>query len=280
MENLNIYLSMVDEYLGNVSATVKEVYLTPPQTPESTVDEINIAEPTAKEIYNSSSIFQKRKYSPYKRISHFREHINRINFTQSVTLPQECLTLVNQWANEQSIPKSKLFWKDNIYDLLKGLLAKKFKSKCIEYIPYIINLHRRNKNVFLLTVNYSDYETMCNSFKAIEKIYIRKQSQYVFNRKRRFISYYIIIQCLFTIFHTHPSYTLPTLKNTISKSFFYNHVFKLIRESPSLCNYLKATYMERLSKCKVCNKKSTFFKKTYGMDKSVKKYMYRHMFKA
>lgn len=278
MDSINIYMEMLNDYLGKDQFHTDYFVPTPPISPDNSYHHIHIAEPTKKEIYNSSSIFQKRKYSPYKRISHFREHINRINFSQSVTVPKECFELVNQWIDKQDGDIKTIFWKNDIYERLRIVLSKKFKSRCIEYIPFLINHYRKNTNIFHLTVNYSDYARMCNSFKKIEQIYVDRHSLYIFNRKRRFISYYVMVQCLFTLFHSHPSYDLPTLKNKAKRYFFYNYVFQLIRSDKLLRTTLKSYFINRLKNCKCCKKKSSFFKQCYGMDPEVKQYMYKNLF--
>lgn len=268
---------MVTEYLEPKNVINMYPHPSPPISPEYDCC-LNIAEPTSKEIYESSSIFQKRKYTPYKRVSHFREHINRINFSQFLTIPKECFIIIEQWIQNNKNTQEQLFWKNDIYEQLKRLLSRKFKSKCIEFIPFLINHYRKQKDIFHLTVNYSDYGKMCEMFKQLEQQYCINDSQYIFNRKRRFISYYVIIQCLFTAFHSHPSYDLPTLKNNVKRDFFYDYIFKLIKNHPLLKCEIKRLFISRLNTCKKCHIHTTFRKQCSGLDNNVKKFLYANLF--
>lgn len=253
---MQIYLAMVYSHIG------KELPPTPPPTPERLNKEeqqlldrdFDVATPSKEEFFNNPTLKRKRKYTPYKRLGHFREHLNRINFTQFIHLPPDCMSLIDTWLGEYEPAKiADLLHCRDIYTVIRKVLSKKGKSKYIEHIPYIIG-YLRNKhhvgstNIMKCTIPESDYKLLCAIFTELEKQYILDNINEAYARKKRFFSYYVVVQCLFTLLHIHPTFHLPVMTNKANKLAYYQTIYTLLAKT-KLFSTVKALFEERTLTC-------------------------------
>ena len=281
--DMAIYLSMVNDHLK------QHIYVTPPSSPKRMTQlELNymdvqmpIARASKAEYWESQPIRAKRKYTPYRRLGHFREHLNRINFTQFIKIPGECWQIIDLWVRKQTKSKEEslqLFQTDTIFISLKKLLSRKGDSKYIEHIPYLIGTYRHRygfvRNILKCTIEHTEYMWLCDIFKSLEEQYALHNTKTLLGRKKRFFSYYTVIQCLFTLLHIHPTFVLPVMRNRENKLNYYKTIFYLLFQTEHKQKLVK-TYTDRTDTCICSSLTSTT---THGLDGECLSVLLTHFF--
>lgn len=196
------------------------------------------------------------RYSPYKRISHFREHLNRLQYCQFVTIPDEVHKMVQE--SLRPIQHVKQTIHKNVYFMVKELLKNKGCSVYNEHIHYLISA---TTNIFI-TISYEDRSLMCTLFIQLEHAFKHRarklgyQIDSLENRKNIF-SYYLIIQLMLYLFHCHPCYHLPTLLDNGKRQQYYLFLLTLLVETP-LYNQVIHQHFTRKKMCQACCQHQTF----------------------
>jgi len=191
------------------------------------------------------------RYSPYKRISHFREHLNRLQFCQFVTIPQTLYALVKEWFT--LLPKDMT--PPFLYNQVKLLLKDEGYSHFNEHIHHLISYATQN----YLDITYDDRQLMCQLFVQLEYAFknLTRQKRDLGKRKN-FFSYYLIVQLVLYLFHVHPSYYLPTLLDDIKRHHYYLFLLNLFSETP-LYQRIITLHFTRKKQCYHCTTHSTLF---------------------
>lgn len=179
------------------------------------------------------------RYSPYKRISHFREHLNRLQYCQEVTIPskvdQGVGLLLGRGLGEES------------YFKIKRYLKQVGFSQYNEHIHYLISKHTR----VYIDIDYHDRILMCNLFTQMEHVFTRKYAKTDRGLRKNIFSYYLIVQLMLYLFHTHPHYTLPTLLDPHKRQDYYVFLLNLLAETP-LYMQIMTLHFTRKKRCQVC----------------------------
>jgi hypothetical protein len=193
------------------------------------------------------------RYSPYKRISHFREHLNRLQFCQYVTIPAKVTGAVQHYLKSMS-PHTAQEKQPVLYYAVKQVLKEHGFSNYNEHIHYLLSQCTRRH----LTIPYEDRALMCTLFIQMDHQFrqCQKQVQGLEERKNIF-SYYLIIQMMLYLFHIHPSYQLPSLLDKQKRGMYYLFLFKLFVETP-LYYRIMTLHFIRKKKCRHCNEGSGF----------------------
>ena len=194
--------------------------------------------------------WKKIRYIPYKRISHFREHLNRLQFCQDVYIPNKVWIEVCHFLSEKQTTHNDSV---QMYYLVKDHLRKRRMSRYNEHIHFMISkfFHR------YLNISYDDHFLMCQLFCSIEKVFQQATHVKQHNRKNM-ISYYIIIQIILYIFHYHPTYKLPTVHDEMKRQLHYVTIFKIIQSLPQYHDIL-TLHFQRKRDCETCQRKHNLF---------------------
>jgi hypothetical protein len=284
--HMDIYLSMVNDYFSDTVyplPTAMEPFQlpSPPESPDFYHRYLCIAEPSTYEISQSSRRFQKRLYTPYKRMGHFREHLNRINFSQFVHIPAKCFDLIDQHVNtvcSTDNDKQRFFTHNPyIYTHLKQVLSRFDSSKYIEHIHYLIGFYRHKytpRSVARSIISYSHYRQLCALFLELEKGLLESDYTPVRNSKR-LIPYTAVMQCLLTLLHIHPTYYLPTLIHQTKKWVYYKLIFMTLLNTP-LGQATMREFMLKNTSCQACVDPEQS-SPCYGLDRDVKVALYHVM---
>lgn len=175
MQDWDIYEDMLREAGVAVSnkkcLTEKSIQLSAPIYRVSYPEDWYI--PTKQECYNSYDIITK-KYIPYKRLSHFREHLNRLNYCQDVNIPKHVWMVACHVLSQQE---------DNSNSYQNILMALK-QQKLTKYNEHIHHLISKYTGVYM-DISYSDRKLLCQLFLQIEQQFKRNE----YKRKNMF-SYY------------------------------------------------------------------------------------------
>jgi hypothetical protein len=185
------------------------------------------------------------RYTPYKRISHFREHLNRLQYCQFVTVPDAVYGDIAE----------KLLTSDTngqMYQQVKKLLRRFKQSRYNEHIHYMISKFT-NKYI---SISYDDHRLMCQLFIQLENAF-KVASEHTDKRKNIF-SYYLIVQLILYVFHYHPHYQLPTLIDKKKRAAYYGFLLCLLSKT-ALCEQILYMHEERKHGCYQCNHKSAGF---------------------
>lgn len=201
------------------------------------------------------SIWKKYRYTPYKRISHFREHLNRLQGCQFITIPNKLQVIVNDALDTLSDSNDH-----QKYYFIKEVLRKNRFSQFNEHIHYLISQKEKKQ----ISINYEDYHLLCRLFQEIENVFQKKRSDdqtgFLYKRKN-LISYYLIIQLLLYIFHYHPNYSLPTLYDEAKRKDYYLLLLGMLQNT-TIGLQLWEEHFRRKKTCFVCqSEKSNFFDK-------------------
>lgn len=219
------------------------------------------------------SIWKKQRYSPYQRISHFREHLNRIQGCQFVTVPQHIMIAIKQClqknysamtkrcvlisssrkCNNSSTMESHLFY-DDLYQFVKKKLRKEHWTQYNEHIHYMIH-HALNTHV---SITYEDFHLICAVFKQLEQAFTKwntneKLTAFELEPRKNLFSYYLVVQTLLYMFHYHPHYQLPSLYDEQKRKKYYVLLLALIQSIP-LGERLFFLHFERKRECLFCCK--------------------------
>lgn len=252
-----IYFEMLSDYLGptifkNEYTSTSTNRVIEDRTYDSPVYLQNgvsyIAKPTTYEMYSMYNSFNSpRTYIPYKRISHFREHINRLIYSQTITISQPCLDHVNTLFKEMPSLKNDV----NIYSILHRSLYKHGFSKYVEHIHHLIS--RVTKKY--LNIEYDHYYTMRKLFKQIEFEFTHFP---ILEGRKNFISYHIIIQFMLFLLHVHPRYYLPTIKDPIKRAHYYSMCLEYFKNT-QMYDKLYGKFLSKHANCPHCTSFSFMF---------------------
>jgi len=277
---MNIYMDMVNDYLHEpVYDTVpfKTGLVSPPESPDFYHRYLCIAEPSQFEVYQSSKLFQKRQYTPYKRLGHFREHLNRINFTQFVHIPTECFNIIDQALQlhcKTSHNIARFFThNENIYFYLQKILSKHNSSKYIEHAHYLIHYYRNRikpHHGVHCTISYTDYQTLCSLFVQFENQLILNGGS---TKQKRLIPYNAVVQCFFTLLHIHPSYHIPYMKCKAKKWKYYHLILDTLLHTDEGKTALTTFKLKNIT-CTRCHDPEKSFP-CYGLDRDVKMVLFK-----
>ena len=194
--------------------------------------------------------WKKIRYIPYKRISHFREHLNRLQFCQDVHIPNRVWMEVCHFLSNHPISQHNQI---HVYYQVKEHLRSKRMSRYNEHIHFMISKFFQR----YLNISYDDHYLMCQLFCSIEQIFQQANSRLEHNRKNM-ISYYIIVQIILYIFHYHPTYKLPTVHDEMKRQLHYVTIFKIIQSLPQYHDIL-TLHFQRKRDCEVCQRKQNLF---------------------
>lgn len=179
------------------------------------------------------------RYSPYKRISHFREHLNRLQFCQFVTIPKEVAALVQSVVTQSSL-------EDSVYTTVKGALKAQGYSHYNEHIHHLISQTTRQ----YMDIAYEDRQWMCQLFVQLEHVF-STSSRDVGVQRKNFFSYYLIVQLVLYLFHVHPLYYLPTLVDNGKRRSYYVFLLTLLSRTP-LYEQILSLHFRRKKQCQAC----------------------------
>jgi hypothetical protein len=191
------------------------------------------------------SIWKKLRYTPYKRISHFREHLNRLQGCQFINIPDKVFQLVQQTLKNHEHESST-----QLYYITKETLRKAKFSYYNEHIHHLISQVQKQ----YLKISYQDYRSLCRIFQELETIFNLKKSatqSEFFKKRKNLISYYLVVQLLLYLFHYHPRYKLPTLYDVIKREGYYRILLGLL-QSCSFGPQLLEEHFRRKKLCKYC----------------------------
>ncbi len=174
-------------------------------------------------------------YVPYKRISHFREHLHRLTYSQFVTIPTSLWAVVCYGLSTRKTSKS------DVYFFLKRLLRKHNMSKYNEHIHHMISRYTRR----YLNIDPMDFMDMCLIFRQIESVVLRGTS-----RKNMF-SYYLLVQFILYLFHYHPFYCLPSISNDRKRHQYYVDILSAFSKTQMYSRILYI-HFDRKRDCRVC----------------------------
>lgn len=237
MEDWNVYHDMLHE-IGIITTENAPQKPIPPPAPIYRVcypEEWYM--PTRTECYNNYDMVTK-KYIPYKRLSHFREHINRLNYCQDVHIPNKVwLVACHVLSNIQDKTQS--------YNSLSMALKKENLTKYNEHIHHLISKY----SGLYLNISYEDRRLMCDIFIQIETQFNRQQTRYP--ARKNMFSYYIITQCLLYLLHYHNYYKLPSLRDISKQKQYYLEVLSYIAQCREH-EYVMFIHQSRKKDCRHC----------------------------
>lgn len=191
------------------------------------------------------SMWNKLRYTPYKRISHFREHLNRLQGCQFISIPDEIIHFVKKTL-DANLTNSQ----NQLYFIVKESLRKKKCSQYNEHIHYLIS-HVQKR---YLEITYEDYRSLCKIFQELEVMFNKKKNTTInefFKKRKNLISYYLIVQLLLYLFHYHPRYKLPTLYDENKRQEYYTLLLGLI-QSCVFGPQLLEEHFRRKKLCEFC----------------------------
>lgn len=180
------------------------------------------------------------RYSPYKRISHFREHLNRLQYCQFVTIPSKVSRVVTRTL-ETSPPN-----KDSYFTVKKALKMNGY-SHFNEHIHHLISKTTQH----FVDITYEDRITMCTLFVQLEFAFTRVPNAGLKHHRKNIFSYYLIIQLFLYLFHYHPHYQLPTLLDKGKRRLYYVFLLNLFAQTP-LYHQVIVQHFVRKRQCKAC----------------------------
>lgn len=177
------------------------------------------------------------RYTPYKRISHFREHLNRLQYCQFVTVPSMVFDVVRN-----TYPRT--------YQDFKNQLKQNKLSHYNEHIHYLLSYFNQD----YLKIDYPDFHQMCTLFVQLDHLFKNEKND-INPRRKNFISYYIIVQWILYMFHYHPHYNLPSLKDSHKRQYYYIFLLNLFSHTP-LYQPILEQHFRRKRDCQVCQELS------------------------
>lgn len=192
--------------------------------------------------------WQPSRYVPYKRLSHFREHLNRLQFCQFVSIPNVVwMTVCHGLSGQQIDTPSKTTYFD-----IKKMLKKEGLSKYNEHIHFLMSKYFKQ----YLDITPSDHRYMCTLFRQLEHQFTEKNKRQ--KTRKNMISYYLITQLILLLFHYHPKYKLPTIRDEYKRTCHYVELCHLFKKTP---NYREAmeTYFIRRTSCAECLQQKNLF---------------------
>ena len=182
-----------------------------------------------------------RPYVAYKRISHFREHLNRLMYSQFVSISPKCLKLVSDIFEQNKYLAND----ENVYSKIQHCLYQYGYSKYTEHIHHMISRYTGKS----LKIDYDDYGYLCILFRQLEKQF--NDNRINIPTRKNFISYQIVLQFLLFIMHIHPHYYLPTIKDAKKRSMYYSTCMVYFAETEEYTAAM-TVFITRQRKCKNC----------------------------
>lgn len=245
LQQLSVYAQLVNDYLGktvyNIDKNEKEPLVTP-------IYRVTYPEEWYTPVTNSCyerCFVQHIKYVPYKRISHFREHLNRLQYCQYITIPSTVwITTCHTLSHLDNINIKTYFQ-------LKEGLKRSQLSKYNEHIHYLISKYYR----LFLQFSDDDYTTMCVLFQQLDHSFTI--TQHDMPRKNIF-SYYLVVQLILYLFHYHPYYKLPTINDVQRRNKYYIHLLNYLVKCP-LYEKILFIHFQRKKTCSFCIQKDILF---------------------
>lgn len=264
----NVYADMLQEYFAQsgapIPATFVTDYPTPPVTPPTPPHPQNytdpnvycyigdqgtyIAQATKHELYTQYNHQTPRHYTPYRRISHFREHLNRLMYCQYVSISQSCLEHIDTCFSTTP----SLLHDPHVYTKIHKTMYVNGYSKYVEHIHYLISRNTRKH----LSISYTSYHMLRDMFLQMEKQF-HDRSHFT-NKRKNFVSYHIIIQFLLFLLHLHPRYYLPTIKDIQKREYYYSLCLLYFSETESY-NTIIEQFIRKKTTCKHCRNGNYLF---------------------
>lgn len=200
------------------------------------------------------SIWKKHRYSPYQRISHFREHLNRIQGCQFVTVPDSIMKTIQEDVKNNYRSSRNGYFYDDLYQFVKGSLRRRKWTHYNEHIHYMIHQSLQT----YVSIKYDDFQLVCQIFKQLEQAFTKwntheKLELFELQPRKNLFSYYLVVQTLLYMFHYHPHYQLPTLHDESKRKKYYVLLLALIQSIP-MGEKLFYLHFERKKQCPVCVK--------------------------
>lgn len=199
--------------------------------------------PLTGECYDRCSI-QRINYIGYKRISHFREHLNRLQYCQFITIPNNVWIVVCHALSLQPCLT------ENTYNLVRDVLKEHHHSRYNEHIHYLISKFFQVH----LSISPTDYQSMCLLFRQIDNVFKERRTA---SRKNIF-SYYLVVQLILYLFHYHPFYYLPTIRNEDRRVDYYKILLDYFSSCPSF-DHVLFIHESRKRHCPSCLEKNHHF---------------------
>ncbi len=194
------------------------------------------------------------RYSPYKRISHFREHLNRLQFCQFVTIPNEVYHIVGKHLSSLTT----LYNNVSLYIYVKLILKEYGYSNYNEHIHHLISFSTKQ----YIDITYEDRALMCTLFIQLEHVFQRTSLKEPNSKKRperkNIFSYYLIVQLVLYLFHYHPNYLLPTLLDDSKRQQYYLFLLQLFAQTP-IYQHVITLHFIRKKKCQSCVQSQPLF---------------------
>lgn len=191
------------------------------------------------------------RYSPYKRISHFREHLNRLQFCQFVTIPEHVYEIVGRHLSSLTT----LYNNVSLYIYIKLVLKKYGYSSYNEHIHHLISFTTKQ----YIDITYEDRGLMCTMFIQLEHVFNHgKRMQLNKSERKNIFSYYLIVQLVLYLFHYHPNYLLPTLLDDSKRLQYYLFLLQLFSQT-AVYHQVITLHFIRKKKCQSCIQSQTLF---------------------
>lgn len=196
------------------------------------------------------------RYSPYKRISHFREHLNRLQFCQFVTIPNTVYEIVRRHLSSLST----LYNNVSLYIYVKLVLKEYGYSNYNEHIHHLIS-HTTKQ---FINITYDDRGLMCTLFIQLEHVFQKTALHHGADPQRKkadrknIFSYYLIVQLVLYLFHYHPNYLLPTLLDDTKRQQYYLFLLQLFSQTPIYHEVITLHFI-RKKKCRSCVQSQPLF---------------------
>lgn len=197
------------------------------------------------------------RYTPYRRISHFREHLNRLQYSQFVSIPPLVFNILQPFFRDfqqQQGPSPPL--STEMYFIVKIILKQHQCSQYNEHIHYLISFFHQT----YLDISYDDFHKMCDLFRELEIAY---QNHAFFNQnqhrpRKNFMSYYLIVQFILYLFHYHPNYRLPTLMDSQKRGRYYVILLDVFAQTHNHVHLIEQ-HFKRKKQCCACQTTSCYF---------------------
>ena len=246
MEHMDIYMEMLaDEGIIPKSENTVQVVAHKYRRDTDVYPE-HWLPPSQHDFYKNYTM-EKVKYVPYKRLSHFREHLSRLQYMQNISIPSEIWMCICQCLGNRPADKD-----DHLYAYVKDHLKKEGFSKYNEHIHYLISKFTKN----YILISYADQLAMIDLFLHIEREFKKAKARHQFEGTRKNIfSYYIMIQFILFLFHYHSHYKLPTLKDDTKRKEYYKMLLEYIATYEK-CDLLLYMFENRRRQCQYCMEKT------------------------
>lgn len=190
------------------------------------------------------------RYTPYRRISHFREHLNRLQFCQFVSIPTSVYKALEPYFKESPLSLSPSTYFD-----IKSILKRHHFSHYNEHIHHLISYFHRS----YLKIDYQDFQKMCSLFRELELAYEHHSTFFQESSHRKnFVSYYLVVQFVLYLFHYHTPYIMPTLLDQVKRSHYYATLLTMFSHTTHYSSLLHHHFVLK-KECQSCQTHQTYF---------------------